>query len=203
MTLPYFVLASASGARRKLLENAGLSFEVEPAGIDERAAEKPLVDAGTAPDDLALALAMVKADHVSRHRSGTLVVGADQTLDLDGERFNKPADMDAARRQLLALRGRTHRLHSALAVCRDGETQWSHVESVSLTMRDLTPAEVGHYLAEAGDAALSSVGAYQIEGLGIQLFERIDGDFFAVLGFPMLPFLAFLRSAGKQAGEAA
>ena len=193
MNLPPFILASASPVRRILLDNAGLSFETDPADIDERAAEKPLTEAGAAPDDLAVALAMVKADHVSRRHPGMMVVGADQTLDLDGERFNKPPDMEAARRQLLAMRGRTHRLHAALAVARDGENLWSHVETVSLTMRDLSPPEIGQYLAAVGETALSSVGAYQIEGRGIQLFDRIEGDFFAILGFPLLPFLAFLR----------
>jgi len=188
-----FILASASPARRTLLANAGLDFETDPADIDERAAEQPLIESGTAADDLALALAMVKAGHVSMRHPGRLVVGADQTLEFDGERLNKPPDMDTARRQLLAMRGRSHHLHSAIAVARDGESLWSHVETVTLTMRDLTPAEIGHYLAAVGDAALSSVGAYQIEGRGIQLFERIDGDYFAILGFPLLAFLAWLR----------
>jgi septum formation protein len=107
--------------------------------------------------------------------------------------------MEAARRQLLAMSGKTHRLHAALAVARDGESLWSHVETASLTMRDLSPADVGQYLAAAGDVALSSVGAYQIEGPGIQLFERIDGDYFAILGFPLLPFLAWLRQADRPA----
>ena len=201
MILPPFILASASPTRRTLLDNAGLVFEVDPADIDERAAEKPLLDAGTAPDDLAIALAMIKADDVSRRHAGMMVVGADQTLELDGERFNKPQDMEAARRQLLAMRGRTHRLHAALAVARDGESLWSHVETVSLTMRDLSPPEIGHYLADVGEAALSSVGAYQIEGRGIQLFDRIDGDFFAILGFPLLPFLTFLRASETATGD--
>jgi septum formation protein len=201
MILPPFILASASATRRALLDNAGLVFEVDPADIDERAAEKPLLDAGTAPDDLAIALAMIKADNVSHRHPGMMVVGADQTLELEGERFNKPKDMEAARRQLLAMRGRTHRLHAALAVARDGESLWSHVETVSLTMRDLSPPEIGHYLADVGEAALSSVGAYQIESRGIQLFDRIDGDFFAILGFPLLPFLAFLRGAETGKGD--
>jgi septum formation protein len=201
MSMPDFILASASRTRRKLLENAGLSFQVDPADIDERAAEEPLVAAGTPPEDLAAALAMIKADEVSRRHAGMFVVGADQTLELDGERFNKPMDMEIARRQLLAMRGRTHRLHSALAVARDGEFLWSHAETVNLTMRDLTPAEIGHYLAAVGEIALESVGAYQIEGRGIQLFERIDGDFFAVLGFPILPFLAWGRQAGNASGD--
>jgi septum formation protein len=194
MTMPAFILASASSARRALLENAGLEFRVDPADIDERSAEKPLADAGTAPDDIAAALAMVKAEQVSRRHPGRLVVGADQTLELDGERLNKPADMEAARRQLLAMRGRAHSLHAGLAVARDGDILWSHVETASLTMREMEPAEIGQYLAEVGDQALTSVGAYQIEGRGIRLFRKIEGDFFAILGFPILPFLDFLRS---------
>lgn len=201
MSLPSFILASGSSTRRTLLENAGLDFRVDPADIDERSAEKPLADAGTAPDDIAAALAMVKAEQVSHRHPGRLVVGADQTLELDGERLDKPADMEAARRQLLAMRGRTHRLHAGLAVARDGDILWSHVETAALTMRDLEPAEIGRYLAEVGDRALASVGAYQIEGPGIRLFEKIDGDFFAILGFPMLPFLDFLRS--QEDGEGA
>ncbi len=189
-----FILASASPTRRRVLENAGLIFQVDPAEIDERAAEKPLADAGAGADDLALALAMVKAAEVSERHPGQYVLGADQILDMDGERLNKPADMDAARRQLLAMSGRSHRLITAAAVARDGEQIWSHVDTVTMTMRDLTPAEVGRYLAAVGEPALSSVGAYQIEGRGIQLFEKIDGDFFTVLGLPILPFLAFLRS---------
>lgn len=200
MTLPGFILASASPARRKLLENAGLDFSVDPASIDERAAEKPLAEAGTAPDDIAVALAMVKAEQVSHRHPGRPVVGADQTLDLDGTRLNKPEDMEAARRQLLAMRGRTHRLHAGLAVARDGDILWTHVETASLTMRDLDPAEIGRYLAEVGDTALASVGAYQIEGRGVRLFKRIEGDFFAILGFPLLPFLAFLRTLADGEG---
>ncbi len=190
-----FILASASPARRMLLANAGLDFETDPADIDERAAEQPLLASGAPPDDLALALAMIKAAHVCKRHPGRFVVGADQTLDLDGERLNKPPDMDAARRQLLAMRGRSHRLHSAVAVARDEENIWSHVETVVLTMRDLTPEEIGRYLAAVGESALSSVGGYQLEGRGVQLFERIDGDYFSVLGFPLLPFLAWLRQA--------
>ncbi len=172
-----FILASASPARRMVLKNAGLQFETDPADIDERAAEQPLADAGTSPEDLALALAMVKADTVSHRHPGTLTVGADQILDLDGKRLNKP-------------------------VARDGESLWSHMETVSLTMRDLTPAEIGQYLASVGDIALSSVGAYQIEGPGIQLFDRIDGDYFAILGFPLLPFLTWMRQNGEARGFA-
>jgi septum formation protein len=190
------VLASGSPVRRTLLANAGLSFEVVPAGIDERAAERPLIDAGVAPAELALALAAVKASVVSGTRPHDLVIGADQVLDLEGERLTKPADMETARQQLLRLCGRTHQLHTAVACARAGEVQWRHVETASLAMRPLRPPEVGRYLARVGPAALESVGAYQLEGIGIQLFDSVDGDYFAILGLPLLPLLRYLRSQG-------
>lgn len=188
------VLASGSAARRTILANAGLDFDVEPSRIDERAAEAPLLAAGTDPEGLAMALAAAKAAEVSARRTGALVIGADQVLELDGERFTKPVDMEAARRQLLVLQGRTHQLHSAIAVARGGELVWDHVGTARLTMRPLAPREIGLYLAAAGDAALGSVGAYQIEGRGVQLFSAIEGDLFTIMGLPLLPLLAWLRS---------
>jgi septum formation protein len=190
------VLASASSARRSILENAGLSFEVVPAEVDERAAEEPLLKAGATLDDIATALAMVKAGRVSEARSDALVIGADQVLEIDGERLTKPADMEAARHQLLKLSGKTHLLHSAIACAQGGEIVWQHVETASLTMRKLTPTFIGRYLAAVGEDALKSVGAYQLENRGIQLFEKVEGDYFAILGLPLLPLLAFLRSEG-------
>jgi len=190
------VLASGSAIRRTLLANAGIRFEVDASQVDERAAEAPLLEAGAPPEDLALALAMVKASEVSERRPADLVIGADQVLDFEGERQTKPADMEAARRQLLNLSGRTHHLHAAVACAKAGAVVWQNVETSHLTMRKLDPAFVGRYLAAAGDDVLQSVGAYQIEGRGIQLFEKIDGDFFAILGLPLLPLLAFLRSEG-------
>jgi septum formation protein len=190
------ILASASSARRSLLENAGLDFEVVPADLDERAAEQPLLAAGAAVEDIALALAMAKATMVSEAHPADLVIGADQILELAGGRLNKPADMEAARRQLLKLSGKTHSLHSAAACARNGEIVWQHSESTHMTMRRLTPEFIGRYLAAVGPPALSSVGAYQLEGRGVQLFERIEGDFFAILGLPLLSLLAFLRSEG-------
>ena len=190
------VLASQSRARQTVLKNAGVEFETVSAGIDERAAERPLIEAGAPPDDIALALAMAKAMAVSERRPTDLVIGADQVAALDGARLIKPQSMEDARRQLLKLSGRTHTLHSAVTVARAGAIAWHSVESAHLTMRALTPAFVGRHLAEVGAAALESVGAYQLEGRGIQLFERIDGDFFAILGLPLLPLLAFLRAEG-------
>ena len=191
------ILASASPARQAILKNAGLTVRSLPADIDERAAEAPLQQSGAGVDDLAQALAMIKASHVSQKWPADLVIGADQTLEFAGERLTKPADMAAARRQLLKLASKPHRLHSAVACCRGGAVIWQHMETVTLTMRPLTPQEIGRYLAKVGKTALTSVGAYQIEGPGIQLFEHIDGDYFAVLGLPLLPLLTFLRAQGE------
>lgn len=188
------VLASASPTRRRLLAEAGIDAEARPAPIDERAVEAPLLAAGATPRDIAVALAAAKALAMSEAVPATLVIGADQTLDLDGERMTKPSDMEAARQQLLQLSGRAHRLHSAIACARGGTILWQHVESPTLTMRAITSDVVARYLASVGEDALASVGAYQLEGRGIRLFERIDGDFFAILGLPLLPLLAFLRA---------
>jgi septum formation protein len=190
------ILASGSSSRRMLLSNAGLEFSTVPAELDERAAETPMLQAGADVADIALTLAMAKATMVSEAHAGAMVIGADQMLELDGERLTKPADMEAARHQLLKLSGKTHTLHSAVVCARDGGIVWEHVEPAHMTMRKLTPQFIGRYLAAAGPAALSSVGAYQVEGRGIQLFEKIDGDFFAILGLPLLPLLVFLRTQG-------
>jgi septum formation protein len=179
-----------------LLANAGLEVVAEPAEFDERAARAPLHEEGLGADDIAAVLAEAKAGTVSETRPGALVIGADQTLSCDGERFDKPRSMEEAREQLLRLRGRTHMLHSAVACVRDGETLFRHLDEARLTMRDVTPAFVGRYLARIGNKAFESVGAYQIEGPGIQLFARIEGDFFTILGLPLLPLLAFLRAQG-------
>jgi septum formation protein len=188
------ILASASATRERLLRQAGIRFIVVPPELDERAAERPLAQGGASADDIALALAMAKAASVGERSPGDLVIGADQTLEIEGERLNKPADMAAARRQLLRLRGRTHELNTAVACARGGDIVWQHAATARLTMRAFSPEFVGRYLAQAGPAALASVGAYQVEGPGIQLFEAIDGDLFTILGLPLLPLLAFLRS---------
>jgi septum formation protein len=188
------ILASASPFRKRLLDNAGLTVEAVPAGIDERAAEAPLAEGGVSPSDIALVLAEAKATAVSVSRPGSIVIGCDQTLSLDDDVFHKPADMDSARRHLLRLSGRTHNLNSAVVLARDGETLWRHVAVASLSMRKLDPGFIGRYLALVGDAALQSVGAYQIEGPGIQLFDRIEGDYFTIIGLPLLPLLAELRN---------
>ncbi|MGC2085072.1 MAG: Maf family protein [Bradyrhizobium sp.] len=188
------VLASQSRARRMLLANAGLACDAVPADIDERAIQQ---DAGlTAPYEIALHLAQAKALAVSAIKPGHHVVGADQTLALGDRLFNKPRGRDQAKQQLLALAGRTHALHSAIVVARDGEVLFSHVAIAWMSMRPLSEADVAVYLDEAGDAVMSSVGVYQLEGLGVHLFERIDGDHFTILGLPLLPLLAFFREAG-------
>jgi septum formation protein len=189
------ILASGSSTRAAILRNAGIPFTVRPAAVDERAVEAPLVARGCTPKEIALALAEAKATAVSAGSDG-LVIGADQTLDLDGRPWTKPASLDVARRQVAALSGKTHALHAAVVTARAGAIVWRHVESAQLTMRTLTARQIDLYLAEVGDRALTSVGAYQVEGPGIKLFERIEGDHFAILGLPLLPLLAHLRNEG-------
>ncbi|MFN7167174.1 MAG: Maf family protein [Pannonibacter sp.] len=191
------VLASGSRIRATLLANARLDFTVDPATVDERAVEAPLLEAGFPPEDIALVLAEAKALDVAGRRPQDLVIGADQVLGLGNARFTKPADMEAARRQLLDLSGKTHELHSAVVLARGDEVLWRHVSTARLTMRALSPAEIGRYLALAGDAVLSSVGCYQLENVGVRLFERIEGDYFTILGLPLLPLLGELRALGE------
>jgi septum formation protein len=191
------ILASASPSRAALLNAAGLDVEIDPADVDEGAIRTALEGGdGVRPSDVAEVLARVKAERVSARAGDALVIGADQLLELEGRIFEKPPDMKAARQSLLALRGRTHHLHSCVAVARSGETVWSHTASAHMTMRDLTPEFIGNYLAQAGDKVLSSVGAYQLEALGVHLFEEVEGDYFTILGLPLLPLLAYLRGQG-------
>lgn len=191
------VLASKSPFRAAILRNAAIAFRTEAVGIDERAAEAPLLQSGAAAEDIAAVLAEAKALDVSERFPDDLVLGADQTLSLGDELFHKPADMDAARLHLLKLSGQTHILSSALVLARRGETIWRHVSTARLTMRELSPSFIGRHLARVGEAALSSVGAYQYEGEGIQLFEETDGDYFTIVGLPLLPLLAELRRMGE------
>lgn len=194
------ILASGSPYRKAMLVNAGLDIEAVPADVDERALEAPLKGSGASPEDVASILAEAKATEVSERRPGTLVLGCDQTLSLGDEIFHKPADMEGARRHLLALSGKTHQLNSAAVLCRDGEVLWRYVGIASLTMRKLDPAFIGRHLARVGAKALSSVGAYQIEGEGIQLFDKIEGDYFTIVGLPLLPVLKELRALGAIDG---
>jgi septum formation protein len=186
------LLASQSRARQMLLANAGIAFEAMPADIDERAVQQ--ASRLSAPGEIAALLAREKALAVSARHPGRLVAGADQTLALGFTLFSKPADRVQAKQQLGALAGRTHELHSAVAVVRDDRILFETVAIARMTMRSLGEAEINAYLREAGEAVISSVGAYQLEGLSIHLFERIDGDHFTILGLPLLQLLAFLRS---------
>ena len=186
------ILASKSRARQTLLADAGIAFEAVPADIDERVVQQ--ASRLIAPGDIAALLAREKALYVSMRQPGQFVVGADQTLALGTRLFSKPAGRAQAAEQLRALAGRSHELHSAVAVARDGKILFETAAVARMTMRRLGEAEIDAYLDEAGDAVTSSVGAYQLEGLGVHLFERVDGDHFTILGLPLLQLLAYLRS---------
>ena len=188
------ILASQSPARKMLLANAGISFEAVPADIDERSVQK---NSGlSAPGEIAGLLAREKACFVSSKNPGRYVVGADQTLALGSRLFSKPAGRAQAADQLRLLAGGTHELHSAVAVARDGKIVFSDVSVARMTMRRLDESAIEAYLDQAGQAVTTSVGAYQLEGLGVHLFERIEGDHFTILGLPLLPLLAFMRGEG-------
>ncbi len=186
------ILASQSRARQTLLANAGIRFEAVPADIDERAVQQ--ASGLASPGDVAALLAREKALSVSARQPGKFVIGADQTLALGEHLFSKPADRAQAAGQLRALAGRSHELHSAVAVARDGKIEFAEIAVAHMTMRRLSESEIDAYLDAAGEAVTTSVGAYQLEGLGVHLFERIEGDHFTILGLPLLPLLGFLRS---------
>ena len=190
---PQLVLASSSPFRRMLMENAGLVFEAVAADIDERRIEAALEDAHARPEQVAVELARAKALEVSRRMNGALVIGSDQTMSLGERVYHKPKDVEEAKRHVLSLSGKTHRLNSGIALARDGEVLWDHLSHADLTVRTLSADFVEGYVARCGENLLGSVGAYQLEGEGIQLFSEIRGDYFTILGLPMLPLLDKLR----------
>lgn len=190
------ILASKSAHRQELLKNAGVTFDAVTADINEREIEKPLLEANLGGEDIAEVLAIAKAIEVSKSNPYAYVIGCDQTLSLDGELLHKVKTMEEAQRRLLLLSGKTHQLNAAVSLIQNGEVLWSHVEVAKIKFRDLDPGFIGRHLSDAGEKILSSVGAYQIEGLGVQLFEKVEGDYFSIIGLPILPLLAKLRSLG-------
>jgi septum formation protein len=186
------ILASQSHARKMLLANAGIDFEAMPADIDERAIQQN--SKATAPDEIAGLLAREKALWVSQRKAGHYVIGADQTLALGDRLFNKTGNLASAAEQIRALSGQSHALHSAIAVALDGKVMFEAVAVARMTMRSLSDSDIAAYLDAAGETVTQSVGAYQLEGLGVHLFERIEGDHSTILGLPLLPLLGFLRS---------
>ncbi|SMQ85989.1 septum formation protein [Devosia lucknowensis] len=192
------ILASASATRKALLDKAGLAFTTHPATIDERGIESETFNAGGDGRDVALLLARRKAEAVSALHPGAIVIGADQTLALGPELLHKPSSLGDAADQLDHLRGKTHRLHAAVTLVRDGALLWSDVQTAELTMRDFAPDERDLVLRLEGEAILSSVGGYRLEGPSIRLFETVTGDYFTILGLPLLPLLAALRNIAPE-----
>lgn len=189
------VLASTSAVRRTLLAAAGLSFTAISPGVDEEAVKTEMLAKGEGPKAVAQALADIKAQRVSREMSG-LVIGADQTLDLDGALFDKVPTLAAARERLVILRGREHRLHAGVAIAQAGAVIWRKTVTTRLVMRGFSDAWLDDYLARNAEAALSSVGCYHLEGEGAQMFEAVEGDYFSILGLPLLDVMACLREHG-------
>ncbi len=189
------ILASASKVRASMLTSAGLTFDIVPSNVDEDVIKETLHrdNQEITPSDIAVVLAQTKADDVSGIHPDALVIGADQVLFCDGRLYDKPRDIDEARDHLLSLKGRTHTLHTAVACAQEKSVVWYHDAQVSLTMRDFSNEFLGRYIVENESDLLSSVGAYKLEGTGSHLFEKIEGDFFSVLGLPLIPLLAFLR----------
>lgn len=192
------ILASASATRKALLDKAGLRFAIQAAALDERALETEALAAGGDARDVALLLARRKAEPVSSGHPGAIVIGADQTLALGLELLHKPSSSEEARAQLDHLRGKTHRLHAAVTLVRDGALLWSDVQTAELTMRSFTIEERDEVLRLEGDAILGSVGSYRLEGPSIRLFETVAGDYFTILGLPLLPLLAALRDIAPE-----
>jgi septum formation protein len=202
---PVLVLASQSATRQALLTRAGLRFEALPASVDEAALKESAQAEGIPPEDAAIMLAEAKAERIARRVPDALVIGCDQLLvcqmeDKSLRWFDKPADLDAARAQLMLLRGRTHRLVTATVAWRGGARIWQDITQPRLTMRQFSEDFLGAYVAAEGDAILGSVGAYRLEAMGVHLFSRVDGEHSAILGLPMLPLLGFLRQHGVLRG---
>ncbi|MDO9712099.1 Maf family protein [Paracraurococcus lichenis] len=193
---PRLILATASAARRAVLAGAGLAFEAMAAAVDEAAIKESAQAEGIPAEDAAILLAEAKAQRIARRHPEALVIGADQMLVCDGAWFDKPADLDGARAHLRALRGRAHVLVSAMVCWRGGARVWQHLARPRLTMRDFSDDFLEAYLAAEGEALLSSVGAYRLEGPGVQLFSAVEGEHSAILGLPLLPLLDFLRGHG-------
>jgi len=193
---PRLVLATASVARRAVLAGAGLKFTAEAAAVDEASIKESAQAEGIPVEDAAMLLAEAKAQRIARRHPEALVIGADQMLVCDGAWFDKPVGMAGAAAHLRALRGRPHELVSAMVCWRDGQRIWQHLARPRLTMRDFSDDFLEAYLAAEGEAVLTSVGAYRLEGLGVQLFSRIEGEHSAILGLPLVPLLEFLRGHG-------
>ena len=190
------VLASKSAARRSVLEGAGVPFEVQVAGVDEEAIKAGMLAEGAGARDIADALAETKAIRVSQKTAG-FVIGSDQTLEFEGRLYDKAESLEAARARLIELRGKPHKLHSAVVVAKDGAPIWRELVTATLTMRDFSDAFLDAYLAQEGEAALGSVGCYRLEGMGAQLFAKVEGDYFAILGLPLWGLLDLLRRHGE------
>jgi septum formation protein len=196
--MPRLVLASGSAVRARLLKNAGLAIEVVPSTVDEDAVKRTERDADV--EQLAMILARAKAAEVAVRHPDALTIGADQILECSGKRFDKPRDRAEAASHLRAFRGKTHRLITACTIYRGRHEVWHHTTVPRLAMWDFDDAFIDDYLIRAGDGVLTSVGAYQLEGMGAHLFEAIEGDYFSILGLPLLPLLSFLRTQGLLVG---
>lgn len=190
---PFVVLASSSKSRETLLKNAGLTFEIAAPSVDEEEVKHSLRAAGATAAETAVALAELKAMRISKSYPDHFVIGADQMLECGSLWFDKPVDKDHARAHLLALSDKTHKLQNAVCVVKAGAVLWHHINEARLDMRPMTDEFLDYYLEAAGDDILGSVGAYHLEGLGAQLFRKVEGDFFSILGLPLLPLLDFLR----------
>ena len=190
------ILASSSSSRKLMLDGAGIKYQALSPDVDEGAILESLEGSDLTPSDMAEVLARAKAETVSAGQTGACVIGGDQILSFEDRIFTKPENFEDARDALLALKGKTHTLHSAVVVAMGGETRWAHVETAHMTMRDFSPAFLGTYLGSVGDDICRSVGAYELEGLGVHLFEKIIGDHFVVRGMPLIALINYLYKDG-------